>query len=60
MTDIIMYSIGPPVANQTRLVQVGKLGAENTKIQCPISGFPEPIVEWYKVSFQCYYFHTTT
>jgi len=38
---------GPPIADQKEVVRVGRLG-ENLRLVCPVSGYPQIMVEWYK------------
>lgn len=38
---------GPPVAQQKELKKIVRLG-EDVKVVCPITGFPDPIIEWKK------------
>ena len=41
------YISGPPVAREKDLKHIARKG-DDIKIHCPITGKPEPIIEWYK------------
>ena len=45
--SIDLLFLGPPVAKEKDLKHIARKG-DDIKIHCPITGKPEPIIEWYK------------